>query len=226
MKSLIHISFLFLVYFPGFGQDIAIINDKDGYTNVRENTSTQSKIIGKKIENDVFYCIISKDSDWYEVSLESGTMGYIHKSRITPLSSLQKLNNKKANWRDEQLTIKNDTLMFQIQLRKFDSTKHQIKRGEKNYPITIDNHEMHGTFGNLPKVEISFIKLFIRSKEIVLPKEQLSDCYEIDLSRLALYADKKGRLFIFTSNSDGAGGYEAIWIIKNNKFQKREILVL
>jgi uncharacterized protein YgiM (DUF1202 family) len=107
MRSLVYISFLFLISFRGFGQDVSIINDKDGHVNVRESTSAQSKIIGKMYENDVFYCILSKDSNWCEVYMDNGATGYIHKTRITRLSDLQKLNANKGSWRDEQLTINN-----------------------------------------------------------------------------------------------------------------------
>jgi len=224
MQGLIPIIFLTTLSFQGFGQEIVIINDKDGYVNVRENADGKSKIIGKKYEDDIFYSIKSKDNDWYEVYIENGATGYIHSSRIMPLSNLQKLNTKSVHWKDEVLTFQNDTLFFEIRLAKFVPSKHLIKN-KNEYPESIDNHEMHGTFGNLPKVEFVSIKLVVRSKDIPLPKEQFNDCYEIDLSRMRLYSDKKGRLFIASSNSDGAGGYDAIWVVKNNKYLKREILV-
>lgn len=224
VQRLILTIFLSTLSFQGFGQEIVIINDKDGYVNVRENADIKSKIIGKQYEDDIFYSVKSKDNDWYEVYLENGATGYVHGSRIIPLSNLQKLNTKAVHWKDEVLTFQNDTLFFQIQVAKFEPSKHQIKNNN-GYPERIDNHEMHGTFGNLPKIEFGSIKLVVRSKDIVLPKEQFNDCYEIDLSRMWLYSDKKGRLFISSTNSDGAGGYEAIWVIKNNKYLKREILV-
>lgn len=61
---------------------IGVINDPDGYTNLRKDKNSSSKIIEKVLENKRFL-IMSQTGDWWYVNvLESGNQGYIHKSRI------------------------------------------------------------------------------------------------------------------------------------------------
>ena len=81
-----------------FGQwELARINDRDGYTNVRSNPSAESEIAGTFKENQFFECQPSPNQ-WLKVRGYYGLTGYIHKSRITfiidlPDSSQIKLVN-------------------------------------------------------------------------------------------------------------------------------------
>ena len=65
-----------------FLQIPAIINDSDGYVNVRSGKSSQSKIVGRIKERQIFFFIPSLKSDWWQVFLPNGILGYVHKSRI------------------------------------------------------------------------------------------------------------------------------------------------
>ena len=58
-----------------------IINDPDGYTNVRENRSVKSDILFSIEENKRFK-IISQDSNWWLIEYR-GEQGYMYKDRIT-----------------------------------------------------------------------------------------------------------------------------------------------
>lgn len=70
------------------GHPSAVINDPDGFTNVREGQNGQSKIVGKIYNGDVFY-YEKTSSDWWEVYLkdDNNMMGYMHKSRIKDVDS-------------------------------------------------------------------------------------------------------------------------------------------
>jgi hypothetical protein len=61
-----------------------IINDPDGYSNVRDKPDKNSQITAKFIKDEVFYYTPTNDSDWWCVYKEEGgkQVGYIHKSRI------------------------------------------------------------------------------------------------------------------------------------------------
>lgn len=61
-----------------------IINDPDGYSNIREKPDKNSQITAKFIKDEVFYYTPTNDSDWWCVYKEEGgkQVGYIHKSRI------------------------------------------------------------------------------------------------------------------------------------------------
>lgn len=61
-----------------------VINDPDGYTNIRKSNSVNSGIIGKIVDGEVFTYWESNDS-WYIVQTAKGIKGYVHKSRIKPI---------------------------------------------------------------------------------------------------------------------------------------------
>lgn len=61
-------------------QEIFTINDPDGYTNVREEKNSTSKILFKINEGEEFK-VLSKKGDWWEIEFNEKT-GFVHKSRI------------------------------------------------------------------------------------------------------------------------------------------------
>ena len=62
-----------------------IINDTDGYTNIREQPNAKSKIVRRILKNELFFFMPVSDSDWYRVysNESSSSIGYIHKNKIT-----------------------------------------------------------------------------------------------------------------------------------------------
>ncbi|WP_185291116.1 SH3 domain-containing protein [Chryseobacterium lactis] len=58
-----------------------IINDPDGYTNLRKDKSTQAEVI-QKIKSGISVQILDDSGDWWKIATDDGKQGYIHKSRI------------------------------------------------------------------------------------------------------------------------------------------------
>jgi len=61
---------------------IAIIDDPDGYTNVRNGMSTNAKIIDRLNKGENFEVFPSSSNNWWIVYTKSNVTGYVHKSRI------------------------------------------------------------------------------------------------------------------------------------------------
>jgi len=59
----------------------AIINDPDGWTNLRSNPSIKSGII-VKIENGYRIEILEKNGNWYKIKTSLGDVGYIYSNRL------------------------------------------------------------------------------------------------------------------------------------------------
>ncbi|GGX35570.1 SH3 domain-containing protein [Aquimarina muelleri] len=59
-----------------------VINDPDGYTNLRDGKGTSAKVI-KKIKEGEKFGIETNTGEWWIVVTEDGTRGRIHSSRIT-----------------------------------------------------------------------------------------------------------------------------------------------
>lgn len=60
----------------------AVINDPDGYTNVRAGQGINYEIKFRIDEGEVFYTTPQTTTDWWPVRTEYNRSGYMHKSRI------------------------------------------------------------------------------------------------------------------------------------------------
>lgn len=67
--------------YDGYG----VINDPDGYTNMREGKGTSHPVVRKVLEGEKF-AIERKEKEWWLIVLADGTKGWIHKSRIKIIS--------------------------------------------------------------------------------------------------------------------------------------------
>lgn len=84
---------------------LAIINDSDGYTNVRKEEGQNAEVIGKIQNDQLFYYTPNDDSSWWRVqSIKGSLQGYMHYSRIKPYGELPrsewtKYESQLPNWR-------------------------------------------------------------------------------------------------------------------------------
>lgn len=65
------------------------INDKDGYSNIREKPISGSLVVGKILEGEVFVSYPQNSETWIKVETNSGLKGYVHKSRIKTFTNLE-----------------------------------------------------------------------------------------------------------------------------------------
>ena len=67
MRILLTFCVLILFQIKTLGQ-LAIINDKDGYVNIREDKDSKSKIVGRLFTDDIFMVASDSDEDeWWGV---------------------------------------------------------------------------------------------------------------------------------------------------------------
>ncbi len=59
-----------------------VVQDPDGYTNLRKEGNTSSRIL-QKITSGESVTVVERSGDWILVKTKQGISGYIHKSRIT-----------------------------------------------------------------------------------------------------------------------------------------------
>ena len=102
----------------GYSQSLAIINDPDGDTNMRIGPGSSYEIVDQILKNE-FFLIEDLIKDWYLMyKVEKGYLeGCIHKSRVLPLSKLQKVGQRE--FKDRYLTISNPEMYFKIKRWKF-----------------------------------------------------------------------------------------------------------
>lgn len=59
----------------------AVINDPDGYTNIRRRKTTQSEIVARVLSGEIFHTY-EQTGDWWLVKTRNDKVGYMHVSRI------------------------------------------------------------------------------------------------------------------------------------------------
>lgn len=63
--------------------DFGFISDKDGFSNLREEATLSSQVIGKVENGEIVSCILEEEtSNFCFVNISNGKAGYIYKNRI------------------------------------------------------------------------------------------------------------------------------------------------
>jgi hypothetical protein len=221
---------------PTKAQSYAIINDKDGFVNVKKAPNVKAAIVGK-IHIDEIFGLEDDDenkSEWLKIYKQNeakhGLEGYIHKSRIFLISNFK--TAKKTRVYADSCVSSNDSLTIIAKSGIFKSKNHKFSYApsgaiRKEDPQTeldkIDGKQFWGTDGEIPKKAITSLKIMINGSQINIPKSAFDDLYEPRLKTLKVYLGINNTLYIEMDNSDGAGAYSVIWIIKNNQYLKRYI---
>jgi len=74
-----------------------VINDPDGYTNVRQDPDPGSKVIFRFTKGDLFLCEQGKGS-WWRVKDFFQNTGFIHKSRVRFYQDLSSKEKETGHW--------------------------------------------------------------------------------------------------------------------------------
>ncbi len=202
-----------------YGQ-IAVIKDKDGFTNVRKLPKSNSEIIYKLKDSEVFsYQGNKSGSDWVTVyisknkyQLQCGDddtfIGYIHKSRLCPIEDLTKYNGTE--------------FLFKYKLQKF-SLENKVFDYEGKWLTKINGRKIYGTDGNIPKTEVVGIESSINGNTIEIPEMLYEDIFECNNE--FIINKNQDDYIVHQWNSDGAGGYLIVWVLGNKKLKQRLILI-
>src|SRR6056297_1926778 len=85
MIRIIQIIILTAISLNLFAQSsLGVIDDPDGYTNIRAGKSIKANIIGKMEDGEIFEFTKSL-GNWYKINTNYGIEGFMHKSRIKEL---------------------------------------------------------------------------------------------------------------------------------------------
>ena len=203
----------------------AVINDKDGYVNVRKEANIHSKVI-KKLDNNtlIFVFVYDKahDGNWIYVDNE----GYIYNDRVKWIEELPKV--AKGVEKKNAIHFSGKDISVTLTSQKFDKSKHSFKYN-KEYPDAIekiDGKTFFGTDGNMPKEAYKSIEVKIRGKQVSIPQSAYSDLYQPNLytDLNFVYYDKDSDiLYIVANNGDGAGAYMVCWQIEKGVYKGRKV---
>ena len=135
----------------------------------------------------------------------------------------------------EKGNLKAIDIIVSIYSEKFDTTGHKFTYVNVPNPFLalIDNKPFWGTDGGIPKEKIKKVE-FVHNKYVLfLPDSALAGLYEPNFCNIlsgkqtpfckVFRSVDNRRVYIYMSNSDGAGGYEVTWVIQDSKYLMRVV---
>jgi len=228
MKHLILLFFLIsnVVFAQAIeGGAFAVINDKDGYVNVRKEKSVHSKVL-KKLDNNTLIFVLEYDKAYYGNWIYADNEGYIYNDRVKWIEKLPKI--AKGITKGNTIVFEGKEIQVTLSTEKFDKNKHSFKYHKEYRDIIekIDGEPFWGTDGNMPKREYKSIEVKIRGKQVSIPQSAYNDLYESYLYTEfnSVHYDKDNDiLYIVANNGDGAGAYMVCWQIEKGVYKGRKV---
>ncbi|MEZ4828955.1 MAG: hypothetical protein R3C61_22115 [Bacteroidia bacterium] len=236
--------FIFFLFSYASQAQLAVIQDPDGFTNVREYQGAQSKILDQIKACEVFWVVASEDNQtaWrdvafyrdYEELSESRQAklkdklymnrlwmyGYIHQSRIRFIEDFPSLDSVRGT--DSTAEYSNGAITVKFAVSSFHPKDHDISVND-NWVAEIDGKIPFGTDGEMPKARLSAVSVTQNHQTISIPEEMLEDLYlpGIKYWNAGVFTGPNEEIFIVMHNSDGAGYYDLVWVVKEGKVLSR-----
>ena len=207
------------------GGAFAVINDKDGYVNVRKEKSVHSKVL-KKLDNNTLIFVLEYDKDYYGNWIYADNEGYIYNDRVKWIHNFPQIARGIA--KGNTIVFEGKEIQVILSTEKFDKSKHSFKYHKEYRDVIekIDGKLFWGTDGNMPKREYKSIEVKIRGKQVPIPKSAYNDLYESSLyiEFNSVHYDKDNDiLYIVANNGDGAGSYMVCWQIEKGVYKGRKV---
>lgn len=214
-----------------YGQDFefGVVQDKEGFTNIRSSNNVKENNIIDKLENGFIVNYFGIEGNWIYIDYEKNGKsqnGYIYKDKVQSIYKFTKIPiNKVLN---DEIIFSDKKIEIKINLKPFVASQHFLSFSEENANqlIHIDGKDIFGTDGNIPKTEYGAIEINFNTLKFKLPSEAIKNLYEPNLEYTNAYFDNAGEtLYIQTLNGDGAGGYAVLWTIEKGIYKKRTIAI-
>jgi len=207
------------------GGAFAVINDKDGYVNVRKEKSVHSKVL-KKLDNNTLIFVLEYDKAYYGNWIYADNEGYIYNDRVKWIHNFPQI--AKGIAKGNTIVFEGKEIQVVLSTEKFDKSKHSFKYHKEYRDVIekIDGKPFWGTDGNMPKREYKSIEVKIRGKQVSIPQSAYNDLYESYLYTEfnSVHYDKDNDiLYIVANNGDGAGAYMVCWQIEKGVYKGRKV---
>lgn len=203
----------------------AVINDKDGYVNVRKGKSAQSKVL-KRLNNKTIVFVYNydkaTDGNWIYTDEE----GYIYNDRVKWIHKFPII--AKGIAKGNTIVFEGKEIQVVLTSGKFDKSKHSFEYF-KDSPTgieVIDDELPYGTDGKMPTTEYRSIEVNIHGKRVSLPKDAYSDLYEPTFltDHNSVYYDKESDiLYIVANNNYADRPYKVCWQIEKGVYKGRKV---
>lgn len=144
--------------------DFGFIQDKDGYVNVRENSSLSSKVTSKLNNNEIVSCVMDEETNNFcLVNASNGVTGFVYKNRINSFGGYTSI--KLSQYSREKAVYSDKNIIVEVYAKKaiLDPKLYKTFKGEYKY---FNNKQFFGTDGSLPNNNfLQLDKIIIKDKD-------------------------------------------------------------
>ncbi|MEN8274632.1 SH3 domain-containing protein [Acinetobacter seifertii] len=207
--------------------NFGFIQDKDGYVNVRENSSLSSKITTKLNNNEIVSCMMDEGTNNFcLVNASNGVTGFVYKNRINNFSGYTSI--KISQYSREKVVYSDKNIIVEVYAKKaiLDPKLYKTFKGEYKY---FNNKQFFGTDGTLPNNDfLQLDKIIIKNKDkkmeigkndieqYFFPKNGI-DGDKNELADFKIYYLNNNIYILNTFNNGGAAAYNIVLNVKNGK---------
>jgi Bacterial SH3 domain. len=209
----------------------AIIVDKDGYLNVREQPGTSSKIIGNAKFGEVVFILDDSKKDWLLIKfkVEGGNCntGYVHRSGIKYINTFEQIPAADYNEDFVNFILKDITVNIETERFDYQVNKGNFSRDFKGF-YKYEGKFMFGTDGQIVEAKVHSKSIIVRIGEqiVKIPSIDFEDLFNPNNQYSECYLNKRDdTLYLHFSNSDGSSSYFVLFIIQNGILKERRIEV-
>ena len=204
-------------------EEIRVVEDTDGFTNLRAAASMNAKVIGKLPAGSAVAIDPNPNGKWARLMQE----GFYEKDAFISTSRLRTLDGwlhvkTKGVGDAKSATVKRDGLEARVTSAKFKAAEHKITR--KDNAVVVDGLEPWGDIGGVPRESLK-LEVTVNGKPLKLPDDASRNLYEPDLDSLTLLTPKSAmkQALILMQNSDGGGSYCVVWAFKDGAYLGRTV---
>ncbi|MFV5619500.1 SH3 domain-containing protein [Acinetobacter baumannii] len=207
--------------------DFGLIQDKDGYVNVRENSSLSSKVTSKLNNNEIVSCVMDEETNNFcLVNASNGATGFVYKNRINNFSGYTSI--KLSQYSREKVIYSDKNIIVEVYAKKAisDPKLYKIFKGKYKY---FNNKKIFGTDGSLPDNNfLQLDKIIVKEKDnrIEISRTELEQYFfpkdgidegKNELADFKIYYLNNNIFILNTFNNGGAAAYNIVLNIKNGK---------
>lgn len=225
---------IFLLSLEVYAKDFAFVDDKDGYVNVRESASLDSKVTYNLKNKEFVRCVSTEESPKFcYVNSSNGKNGYVYKERLNFFKNYQKL--ELIEYRSERSIFQNKNLKIIFNAKKNNSKqKFKIFKSNSGKKVFLNNIEVYGTDNSIPDgkfSQLNDILIQYKDKKIILEQNDLNGIFfptkglnkHNEMADFQIFA-LKDEIYIFnTFNNGGAGEYNINFYLKNGILLEKSI---
>lgn len=222
--------FLFFIFIScnALAQNFAFVQDKDGFSNIREMASLNSKVTNTVKNQELVRCVSTDESPKFcYINSSLGKNGYIYKDRLNFFKGYGKL--KLSKYKGSEVNFNGGDLEVLIKANQNIGNKNfKILKNKSGKKLYLNGNEIYGTDDSLPNHNFSQIdSILVKTKKykILIGKEDLQglffptdglDKYN-ELADFQIFYMKDKIYILNTFNNGGAGEYNIGFYINDGK---------